>query len=268
MVEIAPEEFTFQEPEDNSSEAAQQALAQAQEEIKTMEELNFTNTFVEDVFLEANQSYQLEDYPNVFKLTQLIGFIKKEKIDFLDQLELVRRKADELEKEGINVSQGKALIEEAMAAFRQDQLEDSTLFMEEADAELEMAREEHSHLEGLVELGKSFFLKHWWKIILIILIIGLITYLTAKKLRRKRLQTKLTRLKTELEKTQELIKRLQKNCFIEKKITTKTYKNKAAKYEERIAEIKHTLPVLEAQLEGKKAPEKKEKPKGILEVKK
>ena len=73
-------------------------------------------------------------------------------------------------------------------------------------------------------------------------------------------------MKDELQKRKELIKRLQKSCFIDKKITPKTYKNRAGKYEERIAEINHTLPVLVAELVGKKVVLPKRK--GVLVVKK
>jgi len=46
----------------------------------------------------------------------------------------------------------------------------------------------------------------------------------------------------------ELIKTLQKECFIAHKINTDTYHDRVLKYEERIAEIKHSQPILEARL--------------------
>jgi len=70
-----------------------------------------------------------------------------------------------------------------------------------------------------------------------------------------------------LVKTQELIKQLQKTCFIDKKITTDSYKTKVAKYEEKIAEIKYTIPVIETQLKGKKELPTTPTPKGVIEVK-
>jgi signal transduction histidine kinase len=71
------------------------------------------------------------------------------------------------------------------------------------------------------------------------------------------LRRKIGRLKLEAKKTKELIKKLQKECFIGKKISTDSYKEQAAKYEERINEIKQTLPVLEAELKGEKIKNKK-----------
>jgi hypothetical protein len=71
------------------------------------------------------------------------------------------------------------------------------------------------------------------------------------------LKRKINHLKLETKKTKELIKRLQKECFIDKKISTSSYKEQAAKYEERINEIKQTLPVLEAELKGEQIKNKK-----------
>ncbi len=67
--------------------------------------------------------------------------------------------------------------------------------------------------------------------------------------------------------TLQVKKRLQKECFVDKKITPTTYKTRAARYEERIAEIKHTIPVLEAELKGEKVKPQKKKTKGVIEVK-
>ena len=62
-----------------------------------------------------------------------------------------------------------------------------------------------------------------------------------------------------------MMKELQTICFIKKKISVASFKIKSIKYEERLTEIKHTLPVLKAQLSGKKLA--KPKVKGVIEVK-
>ena len=67
-------------------------------------------------------------------------------------------------------------------------------------------------------------------------------------MRKRYLKSKIKNLKLDLKKTTELIKTLQKECFIAHKINTDTYHDRVIKYEERIAEIKHSLPVLEARL--------------------
>lgn len=265
--EIVPEGFEFEPPEELSKELASQAIVNAQEEIAEMKQYNFTTTFVDDVLNEANLQFEQGNYTEVIKMVQLITFIKKEKVEFLDKVELTERKALNYKEEGIDTAESQALVGQAMEAFAQDQLIDSEELLEQSNSQLDLAKAEHERKSSLIYLGKSFFLKYWWQILLVIVIIGVISPPITKKIIKNKRKQKLAGLKAELDKTHELIKRLQKSCFVDKKMTTKAYKEKVKKYEERIAEIKHTIPVIEAQLKGKKAPPKKEKPKGILEVK-
>ena len=65
------------------------------------------------------------------------------------------------------------------------------------------------------------------------------------------LKKKLEGLKLDLKKTLELIKSLQKECFVQHKINTDTYHDRVVNYEERIAEIKHSQPIIKARLERK-----------------
>lgn len=267
FTEIAPEGFTYIPPEKISPEAASKALQEAYQEIEEMKKLNFTITFVSDVYSEAEASYKQSNYTNMFQMTQLISYIKKEKIEFLDRVELIKQKEQELQQEGIDISEGKVILEQAMNSFVQDQLAEAEQLLEQANRELDQAKQERSRLKELADLSKSFLIKYGWQIILIIIILGLLSYPAVKTIVKKRRKQKLEQLRTELNKTQELIKQLQKTCFVDKKMTTQTYQSKVAKYEERIAEIKHTIPVLEAQLKGQKAEPNKEKSKGVIEVK-
>ncbi len=266
--EIAPEGFEFELPGEATEQIASSAIEQAQQEIAEMRQRNFTTTFVNDVLNEANLQYEQGNYTATLKMTQLISFIRKEKIKFLDQIELAKLKDEEFQEKEVDTSEGKALVGLAMEAFTQDQLVDAQELLQQADIELEKAKAEKERQNGLAYLSKNFILKYWWQILLVIIVIAVGSPPTTNKIIKKKRQQKLTGLKTELEKTNELIKRMQKVCFVDKKMTAQSYKDKVKRYEERIAEIKHTIPVIEAQLKGKKALPQKEKPIGIIEVKK
>jgi len=268
LVDIAPEGFTFEQPEETSPESALLALEQAGKEIREIKEHNLSTTFVEDALFEADQSYKEGDYLSVFKLAQLITYIKKSDIELLDRIELIKRKERELEKEGVNIEDGHALIEQAIDAFNQDQLDEAQLLLSEAIIELEKAKKEQLRIRELTYLSKNFIIRHWWQILIVLVVVGIATLLTVKKKLKKRIERKLEGLKVELQKTKEVIGELQKARFIEKTITKKTYDSKVLGHEDRIAKIKQTIPVLEAQLKGKKVLPEKEKEKGVLEVKK
>jgi len=277
--EIAPEGFNFTYQGEVSETAALQAIQDAQLEIAVMRQNNLTTIFVEDVLNEANLQYGQGNYTVVLKMAQLISFIKKEKIEFLDRLELIKDKELEFQTKKVDTYAGQALIQQSRKAFVNDQLKEAQALLEQADAELGKANAEKERQKGLAYLSKNFFLKYWWQIILVMCILSVVSPYLAKRIIKKRRQQKLARLREELGQTQELIKKLQRDCFIEKKISTETYKKKAVRYEERMAEIKHTIPVIEAQLRGKswfsKKSEKradqaqlnKKKTLGVLEIK-
>jgi len=266
--EIAPEGFEFEPPEDVSEEMASQAIQDARLEIAEMKQQDFTTTFVDDVLNEANIQYEQGDYGEVLKMAGLISFINEKKVEFLDRVALTEIKEREYQDKKVDTSEGQALVGLAMEAFAQDQLVDAQELLQQADTTLENAKAEKERQRSIAYLSKNFILKYWWQIILVIVVIAIISPPITKKVIKKKRKKKLAGLKAELTKTDEMIGELQKSCFVDKKITPKTYKKKVAKYEERIAEIKHTIPVLEAQLTGKKAPPKKEEPKGVIEVKK
>ncbi|MEK6900369.1 MAG: hypothetical protein AABX05_04570 [Nanoarchaeota archaeon] len=123
--------------------------------------------------------------------------------------------------------------------------------------------------KNLVYLGKTFLFKYWRQIILALLLSGIISFFLSKQIIEKRRKNRIFQLKEEQASILEEIKSLQKRCFVDNKISINEYKRKAAKYEERIAEIKRTIPVLEAQLLENKG-KRLEKPKANkigLEVK-
>jgi len=273
FIDIAPEKFIFEEPADISAEAASFALEQAQDEITDLKVLNLKTTIeikttlMEDVLQEAKESYQQRDYLNVLKLTQFINFIKIEKIEFLDRMILIEEKKGKIDENKVNLENLNNLIDQALSAFEQEQIEDANFFLNEVDTELNKATLEYSRSSGLTQLSKNFFLRNWWQILIVLVIIAIASQPLTKKIFKKMRTKKLAKLKEELVRTRELIKDLQKETFVTKKISTDTYKAKVAKSEESIAELNHIIPVLEAQLHGKKEPEPKRKLKGILEVK-
>ncbi|MBT4936375.1 hypothetical protein HON22_00495 [Candidatus Peregrinibacteria bacterium] len=269
FVDIAPQGFFYEEPTDLSQTSALQSLNQAEDVIKEIKNLNLSTDFVDDAFIEANSSYILEDYGNVFKVTQLISYIKSEKIEFLDQIQLVKNKEQEYMGEGINTDHVKVLIKKSEGAFYQDQLDESHEILTFADDALEQARSEESRVKTLTVLSKNFFVRYWWQISLVLIFLAIIIPPLFMRIRKQMIKKKIIKLTEEMAKIKEVIKLLQKDTFIEKKITPKTYRLKVIKSEERITEIKHTLPVLEAQLKGrKKSKYRRKKTKGILKIEK
>jgi predicted RND superfamily exporter protein len=162
------------------------------------------------------------------------------------------------------------LLEEAKISFKEERYDEAEAYLKEAELKLEQASTEYKRVKGLLKLSKNFFQKYWWQIILILIILGSIAKPTIKKVRMSLARKKAVALRSELQTLDRLMKKAQEDCFKNKKITEATYKIRMDRYRKRLAEIKHTLPVVEAIARGEKKSIKKEsgqKRRGILEIK-
>lgn len=253
LVDIAPKDFEYQEPDDLSIKGAEAYLVQAEADIKDMREQGFTILYAQDALLEAKESFNSGNYTQVFKLTQLIHFIKNEKIKFIDRVKLIEIKKQALRDKGVTKTAAvNDLMQQAMNAFTLDQFDEANALLDQANDELLQANKEYNRLQTLKFLGRNFFFKYWWEILAVLILLGLSTKPTIRMIRIRWLESKTSRLLLEQDKTKDSIKDLQKECFLDKTIPVSTYKDRAAKYEERITEIKHTLPVVEAELKNLK----------------
>ncbi|MBT6774510.1 hypothetical protein HOA91_04010 [Candidatus Woesearchaeota archaeon] len=248
VVDIAPSGFTYQEPDDLSKEAAEEAIKKAELEIGDMKDLNFPVLFPNDALKEAKNSFDDGDYEQVFKVTQLISYTKRQKIDFMDKMRLLEIKKQVVEDKGMNMKKIDTMMQQSMNAFSLEQFEDANEMLDKAKDEINKANVERIRLSTVAMLGKNFFVRNWLLVLIIILIIALITPTIFTKFRKSHLKRKIKSLNLDLKKTNQLIKALQKECFIGHKINTDTYHDRVLKYEERIAEIKHSVPILEARL--------------------
>ena len=248
VVDIAPSGFTYQEPDDLSKEAAEEAIKKAELEIGDMKDLNFPVLFPNDALKEAKNSFDDGDYEQVFKVTQLISYTKRQKIDFMDKMRLLEIKKQVVEDKGMNMKKIDTMMQQSMNAFSLEQFEDANEMLDEAKDEINKASVERIRLSTVAMLGKNFFVRNWLLVLVVVLILALITPMIFAKSRKRYLKGRIRHLKLDLKKTMELIKSLQKECFVAHKINTDTYHDRVLKYEERIAEIKHSVPILEARL--------------------
>jgi hypothetical protein len=267
----APIEFAVTYLENITIRHAEQELRDAREARTRLVEQGLGTLLSDDVLADASKSLELGNARRTIELSQFVVYIAEKKILLNDKLLLVKTKEKEYAADAIDVTQEKKIIENARDALTNDRLEEASQLITDAQKALDASKIEKERQSRLTYLSKGFLLRHWWKILLIGIVLAVISRPTSKKIIAKRRGKKIARLRTEMDKIENILKQLQKDCFIEKKITPDTYKKRAAHYEERIGELKHTIPVLEAQLHARKErkgkKENKKKVKGILEVK-
>ncbi len=250
VADVAPEGFTFVAPEDTSHSAALLSLGDARAVVEDMQALHFGVKFMSDALAEAEDAFEQEDYMRVFKLAQLIQYIHDDSVYFMDTMKLMEGKVTVMERDGAEMVGVHALMSEAMGAFEKEQFDEAHVMMGEADVAMKQAEADFRRATLIKKFSRNFLLRYWWQIIVVLVVIGVVSVPAVKKFRRALLRRRVEKVREELRHAQELIKRLQHQCFVEKRVTTETYKKNAERYEDKIAEIKHTLPVLEAQLKG------------------
>jgi hypothetical protein len=260
ILDIAPKGFAYEAPKEISKEVAEEALQTAELNIEEMKEYNFITVLPNDALVEAKLAYANEEYDKVLQLTQLINYVKKLKFDFYDRVRLLEIKSQAMEEKGMaedGMEDVHVMMQQAMSSFNLEQLDEAMTFIESADDKADELGKEHARVKTIALLSKNFFVRYWWQSLIVLALILVGGYFVGRSTRKGLLRRKISRLKLETKKTKELIKKLQKECFIDKKISTSSYKEQAAKYEERINEIKQTLPVLEAELKGERSNTKK-----------
>ncbi len=139
-----------------------------------------------------------------------------------------------------------AMQQQAMSAFNLEQINDANEMLQHANEMLDQASEDHSRTKLVDLLTKNFFARNWWKILIVLILLAIVIPPSFTILNKKRVQHKIAKLKLESKKINEMKKELQKEVFIKKTISTKTYEERVAKFEESVTELKQTIPVLEA----------------------
>lgn len=269
LVDIAPKGFVYQPPEDISPEAARKALETAEDDLAKMNALNVVAIYAADALLEAKMAYNAGDYNLVFQLTQLISYTKKEKIEILDKIKLLEIRRQLLQQQGITgVGTADRLIQQAMNAQSAELFAEAKEYLRQATEELNRLSRAEARRKVLSALGRNFFIRYWWEIVIVLALVTVSLPIIIKRIRGRQLQRKITALQLESEKTKDALRKLQKECFVEKRISVRKYNDQAARHEGRIAEIKRILPLLKAQQMQSKSVKKTKKVKEIIEKRK
>lgn len=261
--DMVPNGFTFVDRGNISNEQIETEFKIIEQEIAAMKERGFTMSYVSDLFLEAHElrtdgdlsdgDPKEDDLRGILERLQLIHYIYQRKVEFVDLISLLQMEEEQLIGRGINTDNAHVFLDDAQNAFEHDQLDTAFALLDQYDQELEKVRIEESLARELTNFGRNFLQKYWWAAIIFLIIMGSLVSLLFLKYQRKKSMVNVKKLSEELAKIEKLIIGLRNACFIERKISIKTYNRKLQKYEERMLEIKKLIPLLEAiAQEGKK----------------
>lgn len=234
-------------------------------------ETGFKREYLESLLKVAKQTPAFEvkklNYSEVVRLADVIKLRMQQAYGILDTIAVLEERETSLKASGAGTAEALSLIRQAKSAFASERYDGAEKYLAEADAYMDNAGSESARLKGLVVLSRGFFEKYWLRIIIALAIIAAAAVPSVWLARKRLAKRKLESLKTELESIGNSIKKAQEDCFRDKKITEATYRLRVEKYWARMAEIKHTIPVLESLTSGRKKHARKAQA-GILEVRK
>ena len=227
-----------------------------------MTALNFSVRYLRDGYGEAQSAVNAGDYQTAVIIGQLALYVRNTAVLARDHLALLGLEIVSADLDGADTVEASAFYHSALDALAQERYDDALALIERSQQSLKTAQTERNRLKLIERVQQNFFLRNKWIIAALLLAALAVSYPLYFRTRRFVMQRRLQRFRIDLDETLRLIKRLQYRCFIDKKMTAQSYKTKALMYEEHVAELKHVIPVLEAQLEGKKTSTKK----GVIEV--
>lgn len=244
--------FNYEKPLIINNISALEAINSAEKDIEILNESSFGLYFVNDKLIEAKTAYNYENYEEVFKITQLIRYTKDQAFRLLDLVSILEKKESEYSKQKVNTSLALEYLIQGKQSLKEERYNEAEAYLKETELKLESAKAETTRIRGLINLGKGFFTKYWLYILLIIIFIIIISPYVYRYYIIKKSKTKLNNLKLELKILNNLLKKTQEDAFKTRKLSMSTYKIRSERYKEKITKIKHTIPVLESLIRGKK----------------
>ena len=233
---------------------------------KDRDKIAYLNHLLE--VINSTPAYEIENlnYTKVIMLSELVRFRKEQAYRILDAIPLMEEKSRQYRKKGVNTTSADAIIGKARSSFYDERYDEAEDYMIESDRMLESSLKEFSRFRNIISLSKSFIVKYWYLVIILLVILYLSAPAIAKKARMNIAKIRLNRLRTEQLAIEKILKNVQTDYLQTRTISKQTYDITVADYKGRMTDISRMIVILEARARGEKYDASKEK-KGILEVK-
>jgi len=267
--------------EEATEEDSLKAIEEAKEIISRMKEDGFSTNFVEDKLKEAKRQLGLAKSKEILEtgLSPLITVIDlreaREALEYADvdnvgyerAIEIVEEikqakeqsilLSDRIAATQISLSPGEgeiqdeetiALLNKIEIAFEEERYDEVESLLVELRDLTERKKQETTFLKTVQTNARNFIQRNWYYILAFLIVISIIGFIFNRRISLHLLKRKVRKMKTEKRVLIALMKKAQTERFKENKISALVYNIRMKKYQERLNEIKETLPVLEKRL--------------------
>jgi len=271
-----------------TQELALNAILQAEEDMREMQETGFGVAWVNDSLIEAKKYFEGEDYtallkqieeindterqekakallikaqerigvPVDYKLvlekTKAIHERKKRAYEINDLIRASELRIEEFKQQGLDTLEVEEILSNAVVEFKDERFETAGDLLENIGGKLIEIRTEATLVRTIYRAGKEnigVFLKEHYKPLLLLLgSLLVIVILLYNRIMITILRRKIKEMKVEKDILLELMKKAQSDYFAKADITKQTFEIKISKYKEGLVELKQKLPVAEALL--------------------
>lgn len=214
---------------------ARQALMDAQSDIQDMEDQGIPVTRVNNLLIEANQSYRAQktlaenggnpDYSRVQEITRQIEDLQDQAVSVNDQLEALEMRLEELNDTNIDLSEARNTYRSANESFHTQRFEEAENRIETAYSQISEAQSVSTQVEAFASAQRQnligyaqgladYAVQNWKKLsvgAVIVSIIGIIGY---RRSRAWILASRMERLKSKQDVLEGLIREAQEDYFV------------------------------------------------------
>lgn len=201
-------------------------------------------------------NYEGFTYDAVLEHTRAIAERKRQAYAILDAIRAAELKMDAYNESRsmIDTSGAETLLKNARAAFEKERYGEAENLLSAASLELENKKAEITITRVLVRSGQGFIEKNWPQLSAATAVLGAFAAIGWKAAGRRRLQKRLRKLKVERLALTRLMKQNQVARFKNGTISGLAYTVKQDRYNNRLNEIRQTIPVVEAMLKKGQTP--------------
>ncbi len=197
-------------------------------------------------------NYQGFTYEDVLGHTNEIASRKQKAYILSDSIRVMEIRIGDYRNQKIDVAEAGRILADAKSAFEKERYDETGILLLNVRAELEEKRAEYSTLNVVVGAGRSYVEDNWVGISIAAAAIGLSSWFAWKRVRTRRVRERLRKLKTEKKVLVRLMKKAQVERFETAEISESVYEIRMEKYNERLDEVKSTIPTLEAMVKEEK----------------
>jgi len=232
--------------ENISSEIALQSIFRAEEDMIELHESGLGVRWINDTLVEANRSYQGEEYAKVIEKTTAISEKKKEAYLLLDKLHIMQERATSA---GVDIQ---PFILMANAEMKNERYDLALEYLDDADQAVDEELSKNTLMRTVVRQRtqstmtyiKKYYIAFAGLVLVLFLALAILTnrfavWYTGKKIDDQLLERGIVK---------DLIKKAQEDHYACNLITQNTYETKMSNYRQQLANLNSRIPVLESRL--------------------